>query len=212
MQPDQFGPDKHDVPISTSGTPVIARPAASLLVMRGRGPTLEILMARRGAGHKFMPNVLVFPGGAVDPADYTIAPASPLRPHVRARLERAAPPDLAHALAAAAARELTEEVGCTLGDPPHLAPLDYFCRAITPPDRTMRFDARFFMVDAEHVAGDPCASDELLEPGWYSLDAALAGELALATKAILWKLREWLENPVHGETVPTLRDRAWHHE
>jgi 8-oxo-dGTP pyrophosphatase MutT (NUDIX family) len=167
-------------------------------------------MARRHANHRFMPNVLVFPGGAVDEADHHAPIASPLRADVRARLERGATPALALALAVAAARELTEEVGLSLGAPPALAGLDYLCRAITPPDRAMRFDARFFVVDAGLVSGVMAASRELEEPGWYTLEEAFAGELAAATRAVLMLFREW--RPSAGAPVPVMRDRKWQEE
>jgi 8-oxo-dGTP pyrophosphatase MutT (NUDIX family) len=95
--------DDHDVPRAPKGTiEVIARHAASLLVVRQTAAGPELVMARRAAHHRFMPNVLVFPGGAVDAADFTAPAATELSPAVRARLQRSAAPDLAHALAIAA--------------------------------------------------------------------------------------------------------------
>lgn len=169
-------------------------------------------MGRRGAGHRFMPNVLVFPGGAVDPADHHAKVATPLPPRVRARLERSADPSLAGALAVAASRELTEEVGLSLGDPPELDGLDYLCRAITPPDRSMRFDARFFIVDAARVTGEAVASHELEAPGWYGIEAALSQDIAAATRAVLGQLQRWLTHHDRDGPVPVLRDRIWHQE
>jgi 8-oxo-dGTP pyrophosphatase MutT (NUDIX family) len=189
------------------------RPAASLLVVRRPPPgspgVPRVLMARRAAGHRFMPNVLVFPGGAVDAADFDAPVASPLAPHMRARLERAADPLLAHALAVAAARELTEEVGLSLGIPPALDGLAYLCRAITPPDRPIRFDARFFVVDAARVTGRPAGSAELQDPDWYTLAAALAADIAAPTRAVIGKLHLWLNNPGGDDPTPVLRDRKW---
>ena len=43
--------------------PVFARHAASLLLWRRGEAGPEVLMGVRGAGHRFMPNRLVFPGG-----------------------------------------------------------------------------------------------------------------------------------------------------
>ncbi len=203
---------KDDVAPAAPGAAVQARPAASLLVMRQEGGATKLLMARRNAKHRFMPNVLVFPGGAVDEADYHARVASPLKPAVQARLERGVEPRLAQALACAAARELTEEVGLSLGDPPALQGLDYLCRAITPPDRAMRFDAHFFLADESDVSGTLCASDELEEPGWYSLEQAEAGALAAATKAVLWQFSRWLSHHDRDGPVPVLRDRQWVHE
>ena len=159
-----------------------------------------------------MPNMLVFPGGAVDAADHHARVATPLRPAVRRRLERSADPSLAQALAVAAARELTEEVGLSLGQPPALDGLDYLCRAITPPERSMRFDARFFIVDAGQVSGDPVGSPELEDPGWYTLEAAIAAEIPAATRAVLGRFRHWLAYQDRDGPVPVLRDRVWSEE
>ena len=182
------------------------RHAASLIVLRDNQ---HILMARRSAGHRFMPNMLVFPGGAVDEADHHAQAATPLSPATRSRLERTVPPSLAHALGMAAARELTEEVGLSLGEPPALAGLDYLCRAITPPDRSIRFDAHFFIVDASLVSGTPAGSRELEEPQWYCLDDALAAKIPDATRAVLGQLQRWLAFHDREGAIPTLRDRVW---
>ncbi len=190
----------------------VARPAASLIVVQALDGVRRLLMARRHANHRFMPNVLVFPGGAVDEADHDATIASPLRPEVRARLERGASPALAQALAVAAARELTEEVGLSLGVPPALGGLDYLCRAITPPDRSIRFDARFFVVAAGEVRGTMAASEELEEPGWYTLEDAFAAELAAATRAVLTLWRDWQKPEDPNAKVPVLRERRWMEE
>ena len=49
------------------------RHAASLIVYREDGDDVSMLMGMRGAKHRFMPNRLVFPGGAVDHADLLVA-------------------------------------------------------------------------------------------------------------------------------------------
>ena len=74
--------------------PVFARHAASLIVLRAGPPGLEVLMGLRGAGHRFMPNRLVFPGGSVDPGDATRPAATEPRDDVLAALGRAARPRL----------------------------------------------------------------------------------------------------------------------
>jgi 8-oxo-dGTP pyrophosphatase MutT (NUDIX family) len=185
------------------------RAASSLLVVRAGPQGPRVLMARRSAAHRFMPNVLVFPGGAVDPADHDADVATPLHPAVRARLERSASPSLTQAVAVAAARELTEEVGLSLGTPPALGHLDYLCRAITPPSRSIRFDARFFIVNASQVRGVLQASPELEDPAWYALEEAEAGELAGATRAVLGQFRQWLIRRDPDGPVPVLQDRVW---
>jgi 8-oxo-dGTP pyrophosphatase MutT (NUDIX family) len=198
-----------------------ARPAASLLVLRHRlrgGP--ELLMGLRGANHKFMPNRLVFPGGRVDPEDHAVDPASDLRSHVARRLDRAGAEVLARALGVAAARELVEETGLTLaaapGAPPHLLPLDYIARAITPDRQPIRFDARFLVVDSEYVTGTLAGSGELEDLRWYAIEQALALDLAFPTRGVIERLQDWLAmgeaEREEQEAVPTLRNRGWEME
>ena len=45
------------------------RDAATLILVRMKGKTPEVLMGCRAAAHAFMPNRYVFPGGKVDPDD-----------------------------------------------------------------------------------------------------------------------------------------------
>jgi 8-oxo-dGTP pyrophosphatase MutT (NUDIX family) len=181
-------------PPTTSRRPTVrARHAASLVVLRRRANgEPELLMGMRGAKHRFMPNRLVFPGGAVDHADLTAPAATPLAPHTRALLERKANPRLAHALGIAAARELAEETGLTLGDPPALDGLDYLCRAVTPPPGPVRFNARFLVVDAARVQGALAGSGELEDLRYVDLEVALALDLATPTRFVIEQLRAWM--------------------
>ena len=97
------------------------RDAASLILFKKTDESLRVLMGLRNAGHKFMPNLMVFPGGGVDPDDHLAPAASPFPNHAMARLQRSCGPELATALLHAAARELEEETGLTLGTPPGFA-------------------------------------------------------------------------------------------
>ncbi len=172
-----------------------------------------MLMGLRGAGHRFMPNRLVFPGGAVDREDGVAPVAAPLPAAVQAMLAKAAKPRLAQALAVAAARELEEETGLTLGTPPDLSALDYLGRAITPPDSPVRFNARFFVVDADAVFGTLAGSGELEGLRWYGVAEALALDLARPTRAVIGLLQQWLAlTPAAraGRTkMPVMRQRKW---
>jgi 8-oxo-dGTP pyrophosphatase MutT (NUDIX family) len=199
-------------PFAGTAHPVIPRHAASLIVLRtgARGP--EMLMGLRGARHRFMPNRLVFPGGAVDETDLTAPCASDLNPHTRARLERGASAELAHGLGIAAARELEEETGLSLGTPPALDGLFYICRLITPPDSPIRFDARFLVVDADRVSGTLVGSGELEGLRFYGLDEALSIDLASPTRRVIGRLRAWLQmNEAErlGETLVPVFRGAW---
>ena len=200
-----------DLALPPPGRAVRARHAASLIVLR-RGGNPAVLMGVRGAGHRFMPNRLVFPGGTVDRADATASVAAPPPAHVRALLERSAKPRLAHALAVAAARELEEETALSLGAPPDLSGFDYLGRAITPPDSPVRFDARFFVVDAAAVSGVLAGSGELEGLRWYGLQEALGIDLARPTRAVIGLLQEWLALSPAGRVArartPVIRRRT----
>jgi 8-oxo-dGTP pyrophosphatase MutT (NUDIX family) len=163
--------------------------AASLVVLRDE---THVLMGLRHAGHRFLPNRLVFPGGKVDLADYGAGFASALRPEVLRRLEKVSSKRLAPALALAAARELEEETGLSLGAPPHLQGMDILCRAVTPPTMPIRFDARFLVVDAAEVTGELGGSGELEGLRYYGLEEALALELAKPTRFVLQQLQTYL--------------------
>ena len=188
---------------------VRARHAASLIVLRDDA---AMLMGMRGAGHRFMPNRLVFPGGAVDRADATAAVAAPMPPHVLKMLEKACKPRLAHALGVAAARELEEETGLTLGTPPDLSGFDYLGRAITPPDQPVRFNARFFVVPASAVSGTLAGSGELEGLRWLAIEAALALDLARPTRMVIGLLQLWLamtpKQRAARTDLPVMRRRA----
>lgn len=175
--------------------PVPARAAASVLVLQEGPEGVEVLMGWRGAGHRFMPNHLVFPGGAVDPGDFGAKAACPLRAETEARLARHTPPELITPLALAAARELEEETGLSLGTPPDLSPLAYLCRAITPEGRPIRFDARFFTVPAAALRGEIRGSGELESLRFYPLREALSLKLAIPTRFALEALQAWLARP-----------------
>src|SRR3546814_8924590 len=55
---------------------------------------------------------------------------------------------------------------------PALDGMTYVARAVTPTGRPRRFNARFFVVDAEAISGDMADSHELLQLRWFSLPDA----------------------------------------
>ena len=192
---------------------VVPRDAASLLVVREGADGPEVLMGLRGAGHRFMPNRLVFPGGAVDAADHAAPVASLMAEHVRRRLTAAGGRHLADALGVAAARELEEETALSLGAPPALDGLDYLCRAVTPPASPVRFDARFLVVDAARVTGVLAGSGELEALRFYGVAEAMALDLAFVTRAVLEQLLTWRasspEQRAACSRVAVLLNRQW---
>jgi len=193
------------------------RHAASLIVYRGDGDDVSMLMGMRGAKHRFMPNRLVFPGGAVDRADLDAPTATPLARHTEHLLRRNANARLAHGLGFAAARELHEETGLSLGLPPRIDVLHLLARAVTPPPSPIRFNARFFAVNAQYVSGTLGGDGELEELRYYAMREALALDLALPTRRVLERLRVWLgmseaERMAQTHTPVMLRDQGWRME
>jgi len=199
------------------GHAVKPKDAATLIIVRRDSGQPKILMGKRAAGHKFMPNKFVFPGGKVDVADSRIRPPSDLHPGVLKRLMKGCSESRARSLALAAIRETFEETGLILGaaDPvaitsrspqwgaflrhginPRLDTLNVIARAITPPYRNRRFDTRFFMVEADLIQGDlhgaSVGSGELLALHWVSLEDAEQLELPIITRMILKEVEQRL--------------------
>jgi 8-oxo-dGTP pyrophosphatase MutT (NUDIX family) len=193
------------------------RDAATLILLDHSGGATRVLLGRRHAGHKFMPGKFVFPGGRIEPSDRLMSVAGPLDAIVEEKLNlRTKRPSsgFARALALAAIRETFEETGLALGVTDHGAPpkapegawarfaatgvfpaldgLDFLARAITPPGRPKRFDTRFFVADAVHIAHRTPdvihAEAELVELVWTPLEEATKLDLPLITRVVLVEL------------------------
>ncbi|MFN4277864.1 MAG: NUDIX hydrolase [Ferrovibrio sp.] len=199
-------------------TPQPIRDAATLILYRRRGAgsdgRFEVLMGERHGASAFMPNRYVFPGGRLDLADYKIRPAATLNPVSTARLARCkgTGPRKALALALTAIRETFEESGlriaapgrqttpppagwaafCAGGLAPDPSRLLYVCRAITPPGRPRRFDARFFAAPAEAATGDLRPSPELDKLSWVTREETESLPLPNITQFVIATLEDWL--------------------
>ncbi|MEM7710526.1 MAG: NUDIX domain-containing protein [Pseudomonadota bacterium] len=180
---------------------VAVRDAATTILLRDGSSGPAILMGQRGASAAFMPSKYVFPGGAVDADDGATSFARNLAADTRTALTRRSE-TAPEALAAAALRELAEETGQIVARPgkgpawpgfeglaPDAEPLRFVFRAITPPGRPRRFDARFFLVGTEALAGDPddfsAAEDELSHLHWVPLSEARALDMPFITEVVL---------------------------
>ncbi|MEO9515560.1 MAG: NUDIX hydrolase [Paracoccaceae bacterium] len=210
------------------------RNAATVIVLRDRHSNPQILMGQRGAKAAFMPNKFVFPGGAVDASDADVPLAAPIPAPCDIRLlediNPEAPAITPHALAVAAIRELFEETGQVLGtkrkwsSPPTgswhsfaqsgLQPdpsgLQYVFRALTPPGRPRRFDARFFLVDADDLASDPDdfsqAEDELSHLQWVPLTKARSFDMPFITEVVLAEIEVRVTDPTAPSSVPYFKN------
>ncbi|MFN4089688.1 MAG: NUDIX hydrolase [Alphaproteobacteria bacterium] len=202
------------------------RDASTLIIVRRGRNGGEVLMGERSAQHVFVPENFVFPGGRVDRSDAFVQPATPLRAEVLARLTRSATPRRALALAAAAVRETFEETGLVVGGPlegatrpkrtpkgwegflatgmaPALGGLTYVARAVTPTGRPRRFNARFFVVDAEAISGEMGDSGELLKVRWFSLPDARKLKIRPITELVLAEIEARLaEDALHDPERP----------
>lgn len=209
------------------------RDAATVILVRPTPKGPRVLMGQRGHGAAFMASKFVFPGGAVDPEDARVPTARPLAPQTAAHLGHRAAPGIGPALAMAAIRELWEETGLALAVPdgpaheaadpswrsffaaghrPAAEGLDFVFRAITPPGRPRRFDARFFMANASHIAGDADdfarAEGELAHLSWITLAEARALDLPFITEVVLAEIETRTAAPGTDRPVPFF----WHGE
>lgn len=146
------------------GEPTVPRQAASVILLRGGGEGLEVLLVKRNPQARFMGGAWVFPGGAVDVGE--------------------GEGDAAHRVAAV--REMDEEAGVALPGPEHLVK---YSRWITPPQVRTRFDTHFFLAHLPGEAADPRPDGaETVDARWFeprgALEAHDAGEILLVFPTI----------------------------
>jgi 8-oxo-dGTP pyrophosphatase MutT (NUDIX family) len=220
--------DKDEVIVKNRLRP---KDAATLVLVRRQKDGPRVLMGQRHGNMAFMANKYVFPGGRVDPGDHRIALGGELRPHVAERLTKGASASRARGFALAAVRETFEEAGILIGEraeklprtrapawqkffqhgvAPRLDAMEFIARAITPPNRTRRFDARFFMADAESIAHtlDANENNELLTPCWLTLSEARALDLPSITRTVLDEVEARIGDGTDGSRpVPFFRFR-----
>ncbi|MEM6408671.1 MAG: NUDIX hydrolase [Pseudomonadota bacterium] len=201
--------------------------AATVILLRDAATQPKVLMGQRGKTAAFMPSKFVFPGGAVDAEDAKIpfAAAAPDVTHKRLQLlgNGVAP----EAILAAAIREVWEETGLKFaaltqeraapmpapwqrffetGHAPSATGFHYIFRAITPPGRPRRFDARFFLVAAELCLSDlddfSDAEDELSHLQWVDLEQAKALDLPFITEVVLAEVAALARTGMPPASVP----------
>lgn len=205
--------------------------AATLILIRNPDTSPAVLMGQRGAKAAFMPNKFVFPGGAVDDDDHKVDLAQRISEPCFTRLEADQSPGLAKPIIAAAIRELWEETGLALGQSgnwnsaipsnwqtyanagfvPSGDGIHFVFRAITPPGRTRRFDARFLIADAARISGNPDdfsgASGELSNLRWVALNQVNKINLPFITEVVLAEIAAALPNIGAPQSVPFFNNR-----
>lgn len=188
-----------DIPIP----PAVPRPAATVLLLRDGPSGIEVFMATRHQGSSFMPGILVFPGGAVDPDDS--------EPGLMASAGAPLPEDAVSRIAGV--REIFEEAAFLLARPngeaelvgpgrleqlladrraglcagdlkfstvmaeeglrPAIDLMVPFARWITPIIRKKRFDARFYLARAPEGQIGAHDDRELINSRWTTVADAL---------------------------------------
>ena len=198
--------------------------AATLIIVDSSYQKPKVLMGKRSAAHKFMPNKFVFPGGRVDIADTRLRVDDELRAPVMQRLRADTRTRMRdsrlRAMALAAIRETYEETGLLIGRESHtpltskspewqsffnhgitpsLKNIDFIGRAITPTFRPRRFDTRFFVAEISELYNDPqklSGTGELLELHWLNFDEAIKKDLPSITHYVLLELQKRLQHPM----------------
>ncbi len=161
-----------------------------------------------------MPDVWVYPGGAVDPADSRAVPSSPLNREFTSKLAVGNSHARARAFGMAAVRETFEETGLRItqpGDPgkvqddsyralrelnesADLAVLRYIGRAITPTYRPIRFHARFFAACADDLKQPVKGNGELIDLQWFTIKQTEDLDMRVVTRYMLEQLTEMLDS------------------
>ena len=201
------------------------RNAATVIVVRNKHDNPSVLMGQRGVNAAFMPSKFVFPGGAVDDQDLSIDIKKSINEVCKNRLLKENENGPWNALVAAAIRELFEETGQIIGveqewlEPPSswrgfaktgyvpdASHMSFVFRAITPPGRPRRFDARFFLIEAEELQTDlddfSMASDELSHLQWIPLTDTKSFDLPFITQVVLAEIAGNLMNSGPPAKVP----------
>lgn len=225
MTTPMFDRDEQIVP----GPTIRPKDAATLVIVRRGRDCPRVLMGQRHGNLVFQPNKFVFPGGRLDPSDQRICVGGDLKSHVLEKACIGTAPGRARGLALAAIRETFEEAGVLVGERttsiprtrapawkkffahgvvPRLDALEFIARAITPPGRPRRFDARFFMADASAIAHemDATENEELLTPTWLTLAEARALDLPSITRRVLEEVEARLfDDPDARRPIPFFR-------
>ena len=218
--------------VSSKENDVPIRDASTVILIRKKDNNNYVLMGQRGKNAVFMPSKYVFPGGAVDPQDSDIKLAGQLEKNVSTLLQSNSKNDISRALSVAAIRELWEEAGlrlckkvskiekapegwdefCAGNYLPDASNLQFVFRAITPPGRPRRFDARFFLCEAETVHGNlddfSASSNELNHLQWIDIEEVNSLNLPFITEVVINEVREIIKYGRNKKGVPFFKHGA----
>jgi 8-oxo-dGTP pyrophosphatase MutT (NUDIX family) len=183
-----------------SSNDTIRRAATTVAARPGSAGGVEVLVLRRSAASRFLPGYVVFPGGAVDPDDASLAE----------RLFGARGTE--EAARAAAIRELMEETGLAITErgveaagpddaatlaaivaaPPRADALRQIAHWVAPEDVPVRFDARYFAVAATDGV-EPVPDAVEAEAAWWADPRALLAAWADEGEKLYWPTMKTVE-------------------
>lgn len=199
--------------------------AATIVLIRQEHSKIYVLMGRRCSTAVFMPNKYVFPGGVWEESDKNVPFSQAMDSRQESLLGLQTNFSDSSKLGITAIRELWEETGLRLSSKgnfvsfpkaweyffldqqgPNLFNLNFFFRAVTPPNRTRRFDARFFFCNSSHIYEDlddfNNASGELLDLQWIEISKAKYLNLPTITSIVVEHLMSLTESNFSYHQIP----------
>ena len=204
-------------------SPVPARPAATVLLLRDGAAGLEVFMVVRHREIEFAGGALVFPGGRVEEADGTLAGGDPLgafriagiretfeecgvllaRPRGGAEMVGAerllAAADRHHAALGRGERSLPEVLAAE-GLEPATDALAHWAHWVTPASRSKRFDTHFFLAEAPRDQLAVHDGTESVESVWIAPARAVV-EADAGHRRLVFATRKNLEKLARYATV-----------
>jgi 8-oxo-dGTP pyrophosphatase MutT (NUDIX family) len=182
----------------------VIRKAASVIAVREGAADPEVLVLERSAESRFLPGYVVFPGGAADDGDAELATRWFGSSDESAR--------------ACAVRELAEEAGLLLtrdgivdggdlgsldGRAPAAAQLGELARWIAPAEVPVRFDARYFAVEAGPGL-EPMPDGAEVVAGWWISPRELLREWEAGARRLYWPTWFTVQALARAETTADL--------
>ena len=199
--------------------------AATIILIRSQDNCNYVLMGRRGSKASFMPRKYVFPGGAWENSDKNVPYSQAIDKKQEKLLDLKTNFSNSSKLGITAIRELWEETGLRLSSKgyfstfpvtwkdffsdqqaPNLSNLNFFFRAVTPPGRSHRFDARFFFCDSlyiyENLDNFNKASGELTDLQWIEISKAKHLDLPAITMIVIEYLINLIDYKFTYDRIP----------
>jgi 8-oxo-dGTP pyrophosphatase MutT (NUDIX family) len=161
------------------------RKAASVIVARDGADGLEVVVLERGGGSRFLPGYVAFPGGSVEAVDAELAERwfGTAEESARACAVRELLEEVGLALTAGGLEESTDRTLEALSSPPTPDQLPEVAHWVAPSQVPVRFDARYFALEAPaglHLVPD---GEETAAAWWESprelLEASRTGQRKL---------------------------------